>query len=52
MIMTKTELALKLLKKKKLTKSEQYMVENFYNEQTDELYICEIGTLAVRKRIK
>lgn len=50
--MSKTEQALKLLNKKKLTKSEQFMVDNFYNEQTDELYICEIGTLAVRKRVK
>ena len=50
--MTKEEKALKLLGKKNLTKQEKFMLENLYDENKDKLYICELGTLAVKKNCK
>lgn len=50
--MTKEQEALELLGKKKLTRQEKFMLENIYDENKDKLYICEIGTLAVKKNCK
>lgn len=50
--MTKENEALKLLGKKKLNKSEKFMLDNMYNQKKDKLYICELGTLAVKKNCK
>lgn len=50
--MKKEEEALNLLGKKKLTKQEKFMLENIYDAKKDKLYICEIGTLAVKKNVK
>ena len=50
--MTKEQKALEFLGKKILTKQEKFMLDNLYDENKDQLYICEIGTLAVKKNCR
>lgn len=50
--MDKYNEALKLLNKKKLSKQEKFMIDNLYDINKDKLYICELGTLAVKKNSK